>query len=165
MIGISHHFTPSATFEGWSIGPLWPGLVIRGVWVSCALAGAGVADFCFALCNGPVYDFASLGAGESLIEGEALTVPVTPFPAIRLRWAVAENRSHVLPVYVPIREGSKWFGIGAYTGAAGSVSVGLYVEPEGQVFPAYERGPAARTIGAAGGVLDTLRAAATGARV
>lgn len=164
MIGVVHRLIPGAGVEVMSLGPLWPGVVIRGVWMSIYGVPTGSLDIALALCDGPVVDLTVLQSGQSLVISTDTVSAQLGMTFYRTIAGSSIGREWILPVYVPIRTGSAWVGVGIYSVPVLNVTVGLVVEPERSVSPALERGSAARRRGVAGGVMSSLEEAALAAR-
>lgn len=166
MIGVVHRQISANSTEIMSLGPLWPGVVVRGVWLSInpiVYAGVNVA---LALCGGAAVVLADVQAGQSLVLTTDL--PIAAYfgiPSFQVSLSSNVGREFIVPVYAPIEEGSAWL-CAAVNGVGGAINVtmGIVFEPERVVTPSMDRGPVGRKL-RGGGVLSELRTAAEAARV
>lgn len=164
MIGVVHRSVSAGAVDIFSLGPLWAGLVLRGIWMATNGAFTTAYDFSMALCKSPCVTLADVQSGRSLVISSDLPVLALGMPAIHAGVGGNNVLFFEIPVYVPVHEGSLWVGIAFAPVGVVYVAAGLRVEPERVVRPALERGPAARVPTYRRAVMDELRASAEAAR-
>lgn len=164
MIGIVHRNVAAATVEVLSLGPIWPGVVIRGIWFSIQPANASNLDICIAVCGAPASVISDLRSAQSLVDTTDTPVAALGMPSVRFTMGTIVGREFTVPVNVPIREGPVWIGAGVLSSFLAYVSMGVSVDVERNVAPSIERGSAARRIRTNGRVIQELREVALAER-
>lgn len=164
MIGVVHRTSGVNVVEYSTLGPLWAGTVLRGVWFLFGDTSQTFVDVALRLSDSPDATQQNLDAGVSLVSTDSAVRAEYGFRAMRFLLNPTSGVPWVIPVYVPIHESK--FVIASAVSGVGILqwSVGLVVEPERLVRPALERGAAARRLETNAGVLERLRGAAVQAR-
>lgn len=151
--------------ETFSLGPIFAGVVLRKVFVTVLPGTGGNAQLGLVIADGPVGVVAEFNGGRSLVQGPETFQPGIFHAMLDVRASAGTSSLLVLPVYVPVRQGSVYLGVYFQTTSVCSIVVGVEVEPERVVRPFLDRGRAARLNGGGGLVMDQLRGAAEAARV
>lgn len=164
MIGVVHRQILGGIPEVFALGPLWGGLVLRGVWLSVQTGFGTTASAAAAICGARPAVLADVAAGVQMVRSDLVGAGFPDFGLMRFFVATNTGREFVVPVYATIDEGSSWVGLVVGAPGALDVTCGLVMEPERLVRPSLERGVAARVGGRNGDVLARLRNEAMGAR-
>jgi hypothetical protein len=164
VIGLTFRNVAAGSIEILSVGPLWVGLVLRGVWLSINSAAIATPTISFSLCANRVTDAAAHAAGVSLITNQDTGAVTAGQPNGFFSMAANVGREILAPVYAPITDGPKWVGVAVATTPALFVWAGLICEPERLQRPAMDHGKAARFGHGGDGVMERLRIAAEAAR-
>lgn len=144
MIGLTGRDILATAIEFASLGPIWPGIVLRGVRVVLTVGSAFNGSLGLVMSQNGQAAFANFNSGRSLVIDSDVALPgVTP-TVLPLRGSGAAAVVAELPVYAPVREGPYWVIVRMTATVASSWILGLVVEPERLVRPAIERGVAAR---------------------
>lgn len=157
MIGLRHRTLAVGGAEFLTVGPLFSGLVLRGVWWNITTLLLGEVQWGLSIQNTGEESFEAFVGGRSLIERSDVVVTAIGLPAVRMRLNAAFSTTLTVPVYVPVHDGPVWVGMGLLLEGGGHAQLGAIVEPERLVRPSIDRGPAARLGGANGEVLERLR--------
>ena len=155
---------PSAT-EYIALGPLWCGIVVRGVFLQFNQSAAATIAFGVSACGGGDETAENLAAGVALVVSDAAGVGMPAGNGFMFDTAASAPWSLVVPIYMPVESGVRYVLVGCRAGSQARLLCGLIVEPERLVRPAMEPGPAARRLRSNGRVLEELRAEALAAVV
>lgn len=164
MIGVVHRQTTAGAVETFALGPLWVGLVLRGIWFSFQGSVATSVSASASICGARPVLLADVDAGAQLVRSDLFQGSFGSMNALRFLIAANVGRELVLPVYVPIQVDGLWVGVALGGPGAIEAACGLVVEPERLTTPALEPGTAARRGRRNGNVMDELRRAAELAR-
>jgi hypothetical protein len=157
VIGLRHRTLVAGTPEYITVGPLFSGVVLRGVWLNFATLLVGEVQFGLAVQGNGDETLTGFGSGDSLIERSDVAVAAVGLPAARLKLSALSDVSLTIPVYYPVVGAPRWLGVAVAMEGGGHIQVGAVIEPERLVRPSMERGRAARAWPAPGSVLDELR--------
>lgn len=164
MIGVVSRtiFGPS---EFVSLGPLWAGLVLRGLWLCMNLGANGVVRVLPTVSGGPVRDLEALLAGRSLVQGSETVGQFGAGPYLEFTVGASGAQERTVPFYFPVQAGSVFVGVGLSASQIGVVMCGLVVEADpvvrGEFVP---RGLAVGGLRSNSRVLAELREEAVGSR-
>ena len=158
-------FTSIAEFV--AVGPVWPGTVIRGVYV-CFSANAATTMELAPVCSiQPSENLAALEAGAALFGPGDEPFPGSSVPCAFLPLSALDIRELTFPIYFPVESAVCYVLLGLRASGAQTVrlGVGLFVEVDRQVTQRVEVVPGKQGMGLERGIGRLLGAGAAGARL
>jgi len=164
MASVGHKVLSAGAVEVFSLGPIWPGVTLIGIWASINTVTTGALDVAFAVCDSQVGDLVGVQAGQPLVQSTDFPVAAIGMPSMRFQLVANNGRELTFPCFVPIVAGAAWIGIAALASVAMNVSFAPVVD--GFQVASDRRVPAGagQRVAQGVGVMAALREAAVSGR-